>query len=181
MRRDRRWLDSRDASIRRRHSLGCTVQSLAHEFGLSRATIYEAIHGGARVEVPDEPLAEWEIELARQDEWPAPPPETGPPRDVYRGYRGRCVYVVQSGDDGPLKIGVTNYPGVEARVASLQTGNPETLRIRRVFVGDESLEVALHAHFRDLHIRGEWFRCEGELADLLAPYDAHDLRAEAAG
>jgi len=67
-----------------------------------------------------------------------------------------AVYVIQAGDDGPVKIGYTSGPA-EKRLRGLQTGNPYKLRILKVFDGDERHESELHRRFAGHRIRGEWF------------------------
>lgn len=65
------------------------------------------------------------------------------------------VYFVQSGDDGPVKIGIAKNP--LDRLGALQTGNHQDLHIRHVVPGDRALETSLHHRFKDALIRGEWF------------------------
>jgi len=71
----------------------------------------------------------------------------------------RYVYVIQSGD-GPIKIGVAVDP--EARRLGLQVGNPYPLTIRALIgclddSGAFAIEAALHRHFADVRMVGEWF------------------------
>lgn len=66
------------------------------------------------------------------------------------------VYLIQEGDDGPIKIGAAHDP--QKRAAMLQCGNPRELRIARLLLGDSETEHHLHAFWRpSAHIRGEWF------------------------
>lgn len=65
------------------------------------------------------------------------------------------VYFIQSGDDGPIKIGLSSKPF--RRVQQLQTGNPRELLLRHVLPGDRAMEAQLHARFEPARIRGEWF------------------------
>lgn len=65
------------------------------------------------------------------------------------------VYFIQSGADGPIKIGLTNKP--TRRVPELQTGNPRELLLRHVIPGDMAVEKQLHVRFEPARIRGEWF------------------------
>lgn len=67
------------------------------------------------------------------------------------------IYVIQHGDDGPVKIGFAAF-SPEERMASLQCGNPVELNLRFTFRGDVKLERATHYHLRDIHVRGEWFK-----------------------
>lgn len=63
------------------------------------------------------------------------------------------TYFIQAGVDGPIKIGKADNP--EKRLAELQTGSPESLRLIGKLQGDH--ERDLHNRFHKLHLRGEWF------------------------
>ena len=76
------------------------------------------------------------------------------------------VYFIQSGDSGPIKIGVAVNP--EGRRANLQIGSAETLFIRRVIDGDARVERYLHEKFTHLRLSGEWFTPASDLLDLIA-------------
>lgn len=65
------------------------------------------------------------------------------------------VYFIQQGDDGPVKIGTAADP--LERLRQLQPGNPVPLTIRYVVPGDHPVERALHRHFADFRLTGEWF------------------------
>jgi hypothetical protein len=65
------------------------------------------------------------------------------------------IYFIQSGEHGPIKIGLSNKP--DRRVPQLQTGNPDALFLRHVIPGDLAVEKKLHERFRPARIRGEWF------------------------
>lgn len=65
------------------------------------------------------------------------------------------IYFLQSGSDGPVKIGLSSRPG--RRAPELQTGNPRELLLRHVVPGDRSVEKQLHNRFEPARIRGEWF------------------------
>lgn len=184
---DRNALAARDARIRRMHAEGVPVPWLCQQFGLSKSTVYEAIHGGVEIETDaadtyESPLPEWEQNLVRVER--SPEQQRHYPldalQDAPRRYYGSCVYFIQAGDHGPVKVGLSTTGGLTDRLRTLQIGNAETLAVRRVVIGDEPLERLLHGHFAELRIRGEWFSYEGELADSLAPY-VHDLRAEGMG
>lgn len=70
------------------------------------------------------------------------------------GVRHMWTYIIRAGEDGPVKIGKTG--DVMGRLASLQTAQPDRLKIIRLIRGDG--ESALHHHFAKNRIRGEWFR-----------------------
>ena len=66
------------------------------------------------------------------------------------------VYFIQSGDDGPIKIGFATE--VASRLSELQTGCPAKLHLLGKVRGSMQLEKDLHALFAGLRISGEWFR-----------------------
>ena len=73
------------------------------------------------------------------------------------------IYFLQSGDwNGPVKIGYTaDLKTLAERVATLQTGNPEQLRVIGLCEGDREIEGFIHGHAPAEHrIRGEWFTPE---------------------
>jgi len=70
--------------------------------------------------------------------------------------REGVVYFVQSGDDGPIKIGWTQ--DVERRIAELQTANAHPLRLLGEVPGRMRDEAAMHARFSHLRMEAEWFR-----------------------
>jgi hypothetical protein len=89
------------------------------------------------------------------------------------------IYFIQSGEDGPIKIGLSHDP--TKRLPQLQTGNHVDLRLRHVIPGDLGVEQTLHERFEPARIRGEWFGLEylpviitfaGGLADrMVSAYD----------
>jgi hypothetical protein len=56
------------------------------------------------------------------------------------------VYFIQSGEHGPVKIGMTTRRP-EGRLRKLQTGNPDELLLRHVIPDDRSTEAQLHTRF----------------------------------
>lgn len=75
---------------------------------------------------------------------------------------GEMVYVVQSGDDGPIKIGFSN--DIKRRLLQLQGSHPYRLRLLASFVGGEALERRLHEKFKFHRMQGEWFESGPVLA-----------------
>lgn len=65
-----------------------------------------------------------------------------------------------------VKIGYSTF--VPGRLDALRKANPEPLEVLGVMRGPVVLERTLHQRFAALWIHGEWFRREGELADLLS-------------
>jgi hypothetical protein len=75
---------------------------------------------------------------------------------------GSWVYFIQSGNfSGPIKIGVAKDPG--ARLAQLQVGNPDRLRLRLIIPGTMADEGYIHSRLSAYRIGGEWFRYDGAL------------------
>lgn len=77
------------------------------------------------------------------------------------------VYFIQEGDDGPIKIGYT-AANPKGRLAALQTGNANPLRIVTWAPGTLEDEKALHGRFAHLRMQGEWFRPVAELLTFIA-------------
>lgn len=86
-----------------------------------------------------------------QPRWTGPDLESdwlgGTPRQTI------VTYVVQRGDDGPVKIGRAR--DLTKRMESLQTGCAESLSVLRTIRGDH--EKVLHAACAPFRLRGEWF------------------------
>lgn len=70
------------------------------------------------------------------------------------------TYVVQQGEDGPVKIGKS--ANIEARLKQLQTGSPHALVLLLALPVD--LERDLQERFGDYRLSGEWFA-----ADVVEP------------
>lgn len=83
------------------------------------------------------------------------------PREV--SAHGRNLYLMQMGDDGPVKIGVAN--DVEARRRTLQTAAPHPLHIRVVLNGRGHREREMHQRFAYFRMSGEWFEPIPEIFD----------------
>src|SRR5579884_2914930 len=66
------------------------------------------------------------------------------------------IYFARSGE--MIKIGFST--NTEGRLASLQTAHFESLVLLAAIDGTQKTERAIHHHFRDLRVRGEWFRAE---------------------
>lgn len=78
------------------------------------------------------------------------------------------VYFIQCGGAwGPIKIGTTEG-NPRARLAAMQTGNPQDLRLLHAIPGGQDTESGLHNMFAHLRIRGEWFRGDDELRGFIA-------------
>lgn len=70
------------------------------------------------------------------------------------------VYFIQSGENGPIKIGVAR--NIEKRIEDLQIGNPCELHLLCTMPCDSKnhaffRERQLHKIFSKQRIRGEWF------------------------
>lgn len=87
-----------------------------------------------------------------------------------------ATYIIQAGPTGPVKIGRADDPN--ARLATLQTGQPEELRIIRIVDTPYECEGAFHARFADLRIRGEWFRFDSEMMTFVPPAPAAEALSD---
>jgi N-acetylneuraminic acid mutarotase len=75
------------------------------------------------------------------------------------------VYFIQS-SNGPIKIGVAT--NVEARAASLQSGNPCPIKILAIIKnGGKELERELHKRFAADRLGGEWFQNSNSLKEVI--------------
>jgi hypothetical protein len=72
-----------------------------------------------------------------------------------------AVYLIQLGENGPVKIGRGNSP--EQRLRELQTSSPIELRLLGTRPGGARAEAELHKQFSANRIRGEWFRFNDEM------------------
>lgn len=80
--------------------------------------------------------------------------------------RGSCVYFIQV-SSGPIKIGYASRDVYE-RLANLQVGNHEEMRLLAVASGTAALERALHKRLARHCVRGEWFRDCDEVRAAIA-------------
>lgn len=76
------------------------------------------------------------------------------------------IYVLRGRPKSAVKIGIAR--DVEARIATLQTGNPDELHLLASFPGSQAHETALHRYLQAERIRGEWF--EGELTEQVVAW-----------
>lgn len=80
------------------------------------------------------------------------------------------IYFIYCAAQRAIKIGVADDPA--ARLQSLQTGCPDRLTLLVVIPGGRPEEAALHGRFKDIRLRGEWFR---ESPELMEEIDMHRL------
>lgn len=83
----------------------------------------------------------------------------------------KVVYFIQSGSDGPIKIGRSN--DVAGRLRLFQTGSSAPLTLLATIATEDAkkLEGDLHERFSANGIGGEWFRPCPELLELIAASD----------
>ena len=78
----------------------------------------------------------------------------------YKGER-RYVYIIQNTATKNIKIGVATNPS--DRLSQLQTGSDVDLKLiytSGVCSNSFEIESTCHNHFKDSHVRGEWFKVE---------------------
>jgi hypothetical protein len=92
------------------------------------------------------------------------PPKPQAPRA--RPVAPTFVYFIRAGAAGPIKIGYSATP--VDRLSTLQTATHEALTLLAHVAGDVDDERRLHDRFAHLRQRGEWFRAEQDLLDLIA-------------
>ena len=98
---------------------------------------------------------------------------------TFVSFGGEVIYILQAGEDGPVKIGRTAGNRLWARIAELQTGQHEHLRLLMIGAGGAAVESALHREFADRRLRGEWFE-PSVLAGLQARISVHQWAAQTA-
>ena len=78
------------------------------------------------------------------------------------------IYFIQSGGNGAIKIG--EAVNVEERLKQLQVGNPEQLFILKILKHKpKTFETKLHKHFKNFHIKGEWY--SNEIKELINEFN----------
>lgn len=70
-----------------------------------------------------------------------------------------AVYFIQCGNR--IKIGKSNDPW--KRLAALQTGNPDQLRLLAIAPGNEDFEQGVQEQFSEYRVNGEWYESNGRL------------------
>ena len=75
------------------------------------------------------------------------------------------IYFIQAGQNGPIKIGVSDKP--QERLEALQTAHYEELELLGVIGGGEDKEKEIHLRFSQYRMMGEWFKPEGGLLDFV--------------
>lgn len=83
----------------------------------------------------------------------------------YEKSPGLLYFILMEGPEQFVKIGIAS--SVMTRLSTLQVCCPYPVRVLKVVDGAWHLERSLHKRFAHLHARGEWFRLEGELAELI--------------
>ena len=68
------------------------------------------------------------------------------------------IYVIQGESGGPMKIGYTK--DLQKRIATLQTGYPDNLKVVLTFPGSLKIEQKIHNDLTQYRMRGEWFKPE---------------------
>ena len=86
-------------------------------------------------------------------------------RSIEPEYKTDKIYFIQAGDNGPIKIGVTN--NVRKRLSILQTFSPQKLKLLAIIEGSYDKERLIHQIFSKLRVRGEWFKPEPDLLEYI--------------
>ena len=79
------------------------------------------------------------------------------------------LYFIQGLQTGLIKIGKTQDFNVDKRLSSLQTGSPDKLILLKAvqYPAKYNCEKAVHRHFSEFRVHGEWFTPEPELMDFI--------------
>lgn len=78
------------------------------------------------------------------------------------------TYFIKSAASGAIKIGRSIDP--RKRLIDLQVASHESLELLGTMEGDHERDI--HERFADLHIRGEWFRDNGSIAEFIETYNS---------
>lgn len=78
------------------------------------------------------------------------------------------IYFISDGEY--IKIGYTNKENSDGRLKSLQTGNARELFSLCEIPGDRNIEKELHKKFKDIYVRGEWYKKDKKLVDYIRKY-----------
>lgn len=76
-----------------------------------------------------------------------------------------CVYLIQSGDNGPIKIGFTR--NLKSRLLNIQTGHPYKLKVLLTLDANIETEHDLHVKFSRYRITNEWYEPVAELTEYI--------------
>lgn len=95
------------------------------------------------------------VEALTMEQWlearlPATPDPTIP-----EDWQGQWIYLIASPSD-LVKVGISRDP--DARLAGLQSGHHDGLRLLATVAGLKEDEGALHRLLRAHRVRGEWFK-----------------------
>jgi hypothetical protein len=89
---------------------------------------------------------------------------------------GQWIYAIQAGGyGGDIKIGISRDPA--RRLATLQVGHAETLRLVGMWPGTAEDEKALHEMYASTRLRGEWFMHSLPMWRLIRDFTAIARRA----
>jgi hypothetical protein len=87
--------------------------------------------------------------------------------------RDGWIYLIQQEQTNLYKIGFTQDHNIQARLSSLQVGNPNPLvLVGSFYTYSVDIEKDLHAYLRqkEKHVSGEWFELTaGDVSNLLDP------------
>lgn len=124
------------------------------------------------------------LQAARPEPDSKPAPELNPQTDPHDAVafwqqkrdRPRFVYIIQDGDDGPVKIGEAFDP--RSRLGELQCGNHRPLNLRAVVLATVSTEKELHALWSRSRMRGEWFGGGDEVIIIAKALEVQALQVQ---
>ena len=78
------------------------------------------------------------------------------------------IYFIQSGNDGPIKIGYSKSDKtLMRRIYAMQTFNSKTLNLLKTIEGGFKEERKIHRLFEYLKLMGEWFKPDMELIEFI--------------
>lgn len=135
-----------------------TGRALGRLLGLDEAQLETSL-----AELRTQNLIAYDGRLFSLPDWGREQDGRSPRSATARGCAVSSVYFIQAGVGGPIKVGVSVDP--ISRMAQMQTGMPETLRLLAFIPGTRDDERKLHDRLARHRIRGEWFHPHQDVLD----------------
>ena len=86
------------------------------------------------------------------------------------------LYAIEAPRYGAIKFGISANP--KDRLAEMQVGCPERLRLLGFIDGGLQLEREIHTILGSSRIRGEWFNCSDDMVSLVAGLISDGIRSQ---
>lgn len=74
------------------------------------------------------------------------------------------IYIIKEKTSNFCKIGYSK--NVKIRLRKMQSDNPRELILLKTYEGDLNIEKRIHNKYKELHIRGDWFKFDNEMLNI---------------